>query len=30
MIEQEDESNTDSEDITEAEKKFKQLARDEE
>ncbi|GKC06336.1 hypothetical protein Tco_0997946 [Tanacetum coccineum] len=30
MIEEEDESDTDSEDITEAEKKFKQLARDEE
>ncbi|GKA74839.1 hypothetical protein Tco_0781217, partial [Tanacetum coccineum] len=30
MIEEEDESNTDSKDITEAEKKFKQLARDEE
>ncbi|GJY16550.1 hypothetical protein Tco_0386972 [Tanacetum coccineum] len=29
MIEEEDESDTDSEDITEAEKKFKQLARDE-
>ncbi|GJS12457.1 hypothetical protein Tco_0406929 [Tanacetum coccineum] len=30
MIEEEDESDTDSEDITKAEKKFKQLARDEE
>ncbi|GKC02293.1 hypothetical protein Tco_0993903, partial [Tanacetum coccineum] len=30
MIEEEDESDTDSEDITEAKKKFKQLARDEE
>ncbi|GJR32600.1 hypothetical protein Tco_1108832 [Tanacetum coccineum] len=30
MIEEEDESNTNSEDITKAEKKFKQLARDEE
>ncbi|GKF52870.1 hypothetical protein Tco_0159780 [Tanacetum coccineum] len=30
MIEEEDESDTDSEDITEAEMKFKQLARDEE
>ncbi|GJV53590.1 putative ribonuclease H-like domain-containing protein [Tanacetum coccineum] len=30
MIEEEDESDTDSEDITEAERKFKQLARDEE
>ncbi|GJU30849.1 hypothetical protein Tco_1174438 [Tanacetum coccineum] len=30
MIEKEDESDTDSEDITEAEKKFKHLARDEE
>ncbi|GJS16068.1 putative ribonuclease H-like domain-containing protein [Tanacetum coccineum] len=30
MIEEEDESDTDSEDITEAEKKFKQLVRDEE
>ncbi|GJR39346.1 hypothetical protein Tco_1215030 [Tanacetum coccineum] len=30
MIEEENESDTDSEDITEAEKKFKQLARDEE
>ncbi|GKD70007.1 hypothetical protein Tco_1324097 [Tanacetum coccineum] len=30
MIEEEDESDTKSEDITEAEKKFKQLARDEE
>ncbi|GJV67064.1 hypothetical protein Tco_1482573 [Tanacetum coccineum] len=30
IIEEEDESDTDSEDITEAEKKFKQLARDEE
>ncbi|GJT61820.1 hypothetical protein Tco_1005353 [Tanacetum coccineum] len=30
MIEEEDKSDTDSEDITEAEKKFKQLARDEE
>ncbi|GJV01788.1 hypothetical protein Tco_1335357 [Tanacetum coccineum] len=30
MIEEEDESDTDLEDITEAEKKFKQLARDEE
>ncbi|GJW70985.1 hypothetical protein Tco_0127902 [Tanacetum coccineum] len=30
IIEEEDESDTDSEDITEAEKKFKQLAKDEE
>ncbi|GKE84473.1 hypothetical protein Tco_1558215 [Tanacetum coccineum] len=30
MIEEEDESDTDSKDITEAEKKFKQLSRDEE